>query len=159
MALLGCGGSRHWRTRVDGWNGQPWRIWTLLLGHISMAGSLYSWMMLRYYSDMKIFQLVFAHVMFSSVDLIFVVLWTVPVRIARVLWGLQEAAASVAFWSNAAIQALFTGHHQMQGIAMLFGSTLSLSQYLIIQVVPLMRKFSDVLFGKEFTISIVVIMI
>jgi hypothetical protein len=57
----------------------------------------------------------------------------------------------VAFWSNAAIQALFTRHHQMQGIAMLFESTLSLSRYLIIQIVSLKRKFSDVLFSKEFT--------
>ena len=65
----------------------------------------------------------------------------------------------MAFRSNAAVQALFTGHHQMQGIAMLFESTLSLSHYLIIEVVPLKRKFNDVLFGKEFTISIVVIMI
>lgn len=47
----------------------------------------------------------------------------------------------------------------MQGIAMPFESLLSLSHYLIIQVVLLKSKFSDVLLGKEFMISIVVILI
>jgi hypothetical protein len=50
---------------------------------------------------------------------LFALLLIVSMRITRVLRGLQEAATSVAFRSNAAIQALLTGHHQVQGIVML----------------------------------------